>query len=110
MPKGPGTYGSKVGRPPKKKYDEGGVVTISIIPMSREMDLIDASDSVELEGKDAMFIKGNEAMFDDPEKKKKKKVKKKKDGGMIKYGHGGEVSSGQGCGMATSGRKFSGTY
>ena len=25
MPKGPGTYGSKVGRPPKrKKYDKGG--------------------------------------------------------------------------------------
>jgi hypothetical protein len=119
MPKGPGTYGSKVGRPPKKKYDEGGVVTISIIPMSRKMDddlidadddLIDATDVISLEGRDAMFIKGNEAMFDEPEKKKKKKVKKKKDGGMIKYGHGGEVSSGQGCGMATSGRKFSGTY
>ena len=24
MPKGKGTYGSKVGRPPKKKYDKGG--------------------------------------------------------------------------------------
>ena len=27
MPKGPGTYGSKVGRPPKKKlYKKGGTV------------------------------------------------------------------------------------
>ena len=28
MPKGPGTYGSKVGRPPKKKkiYKQGGTV------------------------------------------------------------------------------------
>ena len=28
MPKGPGTYGSKIGRPPKKKrlYKKGGVV------------------------------------------------------------------------------------
>ena len=28
MPKGPGTYGSKVGRPPKKKklYKKGGAV------------------------------------------------------------------------------------
>jgi|TARA_R110002126_G_scaffold3395_3_gene19367 hypothetical protein len=31
-------------------------------------------------------------------------------GGMVKYGHGGDVSSGKGCGIATSGRKFSGTY
>jgi len=31
-------------------------------------------------------------------------------GGMVKYGHGGNVSSGKGCGIATSGRKFSGTY
>ena len=26
MPKGPGTYGSKLGRPPKKKYNKGGRV------------------------------------------------------------------------------------
>tara|TARA_R100001369_G_scaffold3517_2_gene10867 strand:+ start:86 stop:508 length:423 start_codon:yes stop_codon:yes gene_type:complete len=31
-------------------------------------------------------------------------------GGMVKYGMGGRVSSGKGCGIATSGRKFSGTY
>ena len=31
-------------------------------------------------------------------------------GGMVKYGRGGRVSSGKGCGIATSGRKFSGTY
>ena len=26
MPQGKGTYGSKVGRPPKKKYDKGGKI------------------------------------------------------------------------------------
>ena len=26
MPQGKGTYGSKVGRPPKQKYEAGGVV------------------------------------------------------------------------------------
>ena len=31
-------------------------------------------------------------------------------GGMVEYGRGGRVSSGKGCGIATSGRKFSGTY
>ena len=31
-------------------------------------------------------------------------------GGMVKYGHGGDVSSGKGCGIATSGRNYSGTY
>jgi len=31
-------------------------------------------------------------------------------GGMVKYGMGGRVSSGKGCGIATSGRKFSGTF
>ena len=94
----------------KKKDSSSGVLTISIIPMSREMDddLIDASDIVSPEGDDAMFIKGNEAMFDEPEKKKK--VKKQKDGGIIKYGHGGEVNSSKGHGSATSGTRFSGVY
>jgi hypothetical protein len=94
----------------KNKDSNSGVLTISIIPMSRKMDddLIDASDIISLEGQDAMFIEGNEAMFDEPEKKKK--VKKKKNGGIIKYGNGGEVNSRKGQGSATSGTKFSGTY
>ena len=33
MPKGKGTYGSKVGRPPKKKYQEGG-------PIEEQMDTL----------------------------------------------------------------------
>ncbi len=31
-------------------------------------------------------------------------------GGMVEYGHGGEVGSGRGCGIAVSGRKYSGTF
>ena len=31
-------------------------------------------------------------------------------GGMVKYGHGGEVGSGRGCGIAVSGRKYSGRF
>ena len=34
MPKGKGTYGSKVGRPPKKKYQVGGEVGMSYDPFS----------------------------------------------------------------------------
>ena len=103
MPQGRGTYGSKVGRPSKKKFDDGGAVTISIIPMSRKMDddFIDATDVISLEGRDAMFIEGNEEMFDEPEKKKK--VKKKKDGGMVKYKNGGTI---KGCGSAVTGKSY----
>tara|TARA_R100001377_G_scaffold83590_1_gene65392 strand:+ start:108 stop:482 length:375 start_codon:yes stop_codon:yes gene_type:complete len=115
MPQGRGTYGSKVGRPSKKKFDDGGAVTISIIPMSRKMDddFIDATDVISLEGRDAMFIEGNEEMFDEPEKKKK--VKKKKDGGMVKYKNGfmdgGMVKyknggTIKGCGSAVTGKSY----
>ena len=115
MPQGRGTYGSKVGRPSKKKFDDGGAVTISIIPMSTKMDddFIDATDLISLEGQDAMFIKGNEEMFDEPEKKKK--VKKKKDGGMVKYKNGfmdgGMVKyknggTIKGCGSAVTGKSY----
>jgi hypothetical protein len=31
-------------------------------------------------------------------------------GGMVEYGDGGEVGSGRGCGIAVSGRKYSGTF
>ena len=124
MPQGRGTYGSKVGRPSKKKFDDGGAVTISIIPMSTKMDddiidadddIIDATDVISLEGRDAMFIEGNEEMFDEPEKKKKKKVKKKKDGGMVKYKNGfmdgGMVKyknggTIKGCGSAVTGKSY----
>ena len=34
MPQGKGTYGSKVGRPSKKKYNEGGSVSINADPFS----------------------------------------------------------------------------
>jgi|TARA_R110002020_G_scaffold59073_2_gene161449 hypothetical protein len=90
----------------KDKEETGsGVLTISIIPVSRDMDddFIDASSIIEDEAEDAEFSKKEY-------KKKKKKVKKKKDGGIIKYGHGGEVNPSKGHGSATSGTKFSGVY
>lgn len=85
-----------------KKEKGSGVLTISIIPMSRDMDedFIDASSIVEDEAEDAEFSR----------KQYKKKIKKKKDGGIIKYGHGGEGNSSKSHGSATSGTKFSGVY
>jgi|TARA_R110000772_G_scaffold163208_1_gene274399 hypothetical protein len=108
MPKGPGTYGSKVGRPPKKKFESGGI--------------IEATDIIRQEGDDAMFIEGEEALYDKPNTKvtisiipmsrnmddNKKKNKKKKsnglmDGGMVKYKNGGTI---KGCGSAVTGKSY----
>ena len=86
----------------KKGFKEGGEVDLEDIAddireTMRAMEIQEGIDSTSPEGEDAMFIK-------------RKKVKTYMGGGMVKYGHGGDVSSGKGCGIATSGRKFSGTY
>ena len=43
MPQGKGTYGSKVGRPPKKKYQVGGVIdepALEAAQMGQELESI----------------------------------------------------------------------
>ena len=86
----------------KKGFKEGGEVDLEDIAddireTMRAMEIQEGIDSTSPEGEDAMFIK-------------RKKVKTYMGGGMVKYGHGGDVSSGKGCGIATSGRNYSGTY
>jgi len=84
------------------EYKDGGKVDLEEIAddireTMRAMEIQEGIDSTSPEGEDAMFIK-------------RKKAKTYMGGGMVEYGRGGRVSSGKGCGIATSGRKFSGTY
>ena len=50
MPKGKGTYGSSVGRPPKKKYQVGGVIDDAVLEaaqMEQEFPIANARDRIE---------------------------------------------------------------
>ena len=115
MPQGPGTYGSKVGRPSKKKkgFKKGGEIDLEKIAddINATMDAQAIQDAI-----DSQLESETEKA---PTKKEADSIKKRlregrgqtyMGGGMVKYAPGGMVSSGKGCGMATSGKSFSGTY
>jgi len=86
----------------KYEYRGGGEVDLEEIAddirqTMKDQKIQEGIDSTSPEGEDAMFSK-------------RKKAKTYMGGGMVEYGHGGEVGSGRGCGIAVSGRKYSGTF
>jgi hypothetical protein len=86
----------------KYEYRGGGEVDLEKIAddirqTMKDQKIQEGIDSTSPEGEDAIFSK-------------RKKAKTYMGGGMVEYRHGGDVSSGKGCGIATSGRKFSGTF
>ena len=92
MPDGPGTYGSKVGRPPKK-YKVGGELTEEMVGLSPPLD---PRGGLERELRDISNPRTTEpprhmkafAPFEKEKKKKKKKKKKMNAGGKVGRGYG----------------------
>jgi len=84
------------------EYKDGGEVDLEKIAddirqTMKDQKIQEGIDSTSPEGEDAIFSE-------------RKKAKKYMGGGMVEYGDGGEVGSGRGCGIAVSGRKYSGTF
>ena len=84
MPQGKGTYGSKVGRPPKKKYNKGGNVDpFSLrnpegVPIQQAMEMIEDANMAREGIPTSNAMERSQTMPDDTEYNEGGKVKSKK--------------------------------